>query len=708
VSEQRKVISALESENGALQTSLRQLEDIRADAELNAKSLQEERSRCTSLENKLSQVKQAAASATAHLEQTISLLVSEKASLTASVQRLEGVDIELQEKETLFRSETEKSQYLSRRVRELEANAIQQRNELQEVLLREKGLSERCRDQEREIQLRRAELDELQDTSAQYQQKVRELEEQIESDDRADLLEVSLKNTQDRADELEFQLTKLKQVHASLKTEKEDIESELSLRADGEAEWKTKHSNLEEQHVALQSHLQSANARQSELTEERASLQSQVEFNQSAVKQLQQKLGELASEVSSGDRMVHNLQGELRAALRRAEASEKTQRDLQAEGTRLMQSLEEMRPKIVELTAVKVELMEQIEKLEHDKTSRDRLISNLEITVSEATEREAEAAERQREVDVRRDKETHSLRQTIADLQRGYALLESELQSSQAAVQTLEAERTRMRQAEIRQIDLGNTLAAESRRWEEEIAQLQSELASLRRTEAEQRNLISHYSGEIEALQSDLEAKEEELEHTQKTPVTEDTTCSLDHEMLNASRQQHDMELSSAQSQIRALEAAVFEAEDKVHRLQRHVNILEDQLSHSRSASRATFRPFSPGAPARPSSRTSSDLRRGSFSHKSSGLVPPTRSVFDVGLSPETRHNRQVSLSMLKARIDSEAAANSHSLPRGLSPVPQGNEASLKADGVHPPRPQFMDESHIFWCHSCHGDLVIL
>lgn len=42
--------------------------------------------------------------------------------------------------------------------------------------------------------------------------KLRELEEQVQNDDRVERLENSLKHTQDRADELEFQLSKLKQV----------------------------------------------------------------------------------------------------------------------------------------------------------------------------------------------------------------------------------------------------------------------------------------------------------------------------------------------------------------------------------------------------------------------------------------------------------------------------------------------------------------
>lgn len=428
-----------------------------------------------------------------------------------------------------------------------------------------------------------------------------------------------------------------------------------------------------------------------------------MEFNQSAIKQLQQKLGELASEVTSSDRALQNVQGELRAALRRAEESEKTQRDLQADGTRLMQSLEEMRPKIVELTSVKLELMEQIEGLEHEKRSRDTLISKLEVALNEGSEREEEAAKLRKESDTLREKDNRSLQQSVSELQRGYSILEAELQSAQATVKMLETERTRMRQTEVQQADLSNRMNAEVRRREEEISQLESALASSRKNEAEQTQLIGHYRTEIEALQSDLMAKEEELESVQKTPMAdEDGLRSLDHEMLSAVKQQHTIELSSAQSQMRALEAAVFEAQDKAHRLQRQVHLLEDQLA-TRPVSRATSRPFSPGV--RPSSRTSNDVRRGSFTAKSSSLVPHTRSVFDVGLSPETRHKRQVSLSMLKARIESEFAAHKHTPPpRDLSPVP---DSSSDVD-THAHRAQFMDESHIFWCHSCRGELVIL
>ena len=459
-------------------------------------------------------------------------------------------------------------------------------------------------------------------------------------------------------------------------------------------DWKTRHATLEADHAALQGHLQSANDRHDTLLEERASLLSQVEFNQSAVKQLQQKLGELASEVTSSDRALQNVQGELRAALRRAEESEKTQKDLQAEGTQLMASLDEMRPKIVELTSVKLELMEQIEGLEHGKRSRDALISKLEVALNEGTEREAEAAKLHKESDTLRDKDNRSLQQGVADLQHGYTLLEAELASAQATIKSFETERTRMRQTEVQHADISHRMSADARRREQDVAQLESALASARKNEAEQSQLLHHYRAEIEALQSELALKDQE----ELDPRTPAGLRSLDDEMLSAVRQQHTIELSSAQSQMRALESAAFEAQDRAHRLQRQVHVLEDQLA-VRSVSRASSRPFSPAAKS--GSRTSGETRRASVGK--SGLVPPTRSVFDVGLSPETRHKRQVSLTMLKARIESETHRQTPPL-RGLSPVP---DSALDTDSLSH-RAQFMDESHIFWCHACRGELVIL
>lgn len=183
-----------------------------------------------------------------------------------------------------------------------------------------------------------------------------------------------------------------------------------------------------------------------------------------------------------------------------------------------------------------------------------------------------------------------------------------------------------------------------------------------------------------------------------------DTPQSLDDddELIGSLRQQHALDLSAAQSQIRAMENIIFDGEAKAHALQKQINALQDQVSQLQSA-RVAQRSFSP-MPSRPASRSSFG------SHRPSNPPPLSRSVFDQNLSPETRHKRKVSLSMLKARIDSEVEATSRPPSRALSPVhseSRSNAASpLSHHTIH--RPQFLDESHVFWCHSCQGDLVIL
>ena len=70
--------------------------------------------------------------------------------------------------------------------------------------------------QERELQLTKGAVEDYKAEAEQAARRVRELEEQIESDDRAERAEAALQNVQDRATELELQLSKLKQVCTSL------------------------------------------------------------------------------------------------------------------------------------------------------------------------------------------------------------------------------------------------------------------------------------------------------------------------------------------------------------------------------------------------------------------------------------------------------------------------------------------------------------
>jgi myosin protein heavy chain len=312
------------------------------------------------------------------------------------------------------------------------------------------------------------------------------------------------------------------------------------------------------------------------------------------------------------------------------------------------------------------------------------------------------------------------------EIQNAYEELQAQLDQTRANAQALDADRLRQSQELSRYMEELERSIASSRAQTDQISSLLRQLDEQKIAEEEEQEFLERAQSEIEGLRLELVAKEEEIERLRDFAINSAPSSgaprSLDDEMLSSMQQSYALDLSTAQSKNRELETAVFEAQAKAHTLQRQVNALEEQLAQVKAASAMVApgrRSFSPGIPSRPSSRNvdHSDLRRVSLnSRRPSVLVPPplARSVFDVGLSPDARHKRQVSLSMLKARIDSEMAAASAAASRppsrALSPV-----ASLSTISEPGPRkisshrrPQFLDESHVFWCHSCHGDLVDL
>ncbi len=178
--------------------------------------------------------------------QTIALLVSEKASITEKLEQFDGIDIrayamwryvenhlmclleldakkkelqlKYQEADALrsekSRLETERTS-LSSQVKSLHAQVSQITSKSRDLVSYNVFKADVSPDkavQERDVQSLRAEAGDLQARYEQRDRRARELEEQIQNDDRADKLEAKLKNTQDRAEEFEFQLSKLRQV----------------------------------------------------------------------------------------------------------------------------------------------------------------------------------------------------------------------------------------------------------------------------------------------------------------------------------------------------------------------------------------------------------------------------------------------------------------------------------------------------------------
>ena len=504
----------------------------------------------------------------------------------------------------------------------------------------------------------------------------------------------------------------------------------------------TKFAELDKAHSSIQAQLSSVTAEREASEQAKVVAMARADDTQKVLAELQEKLTQAATELATNSKQLHNVQSELKRANRRAEEAEKIQSDLQTEGTNLMRSLGEMRPKIVELTNIRLGLVEKIDELEGIIRKKEDMISQLEATLDEAKERESQSARAKQKDELARKKGESSSQQNLLHVQKAYSELETEVEALKASLTDREAERESYHQLALRRLEEVDRLTFSVQAQTELLNTAERELEERRAASSEDRGFVEGIQNEIELLQAEIAQKDEEIERLRESVPSSSVRNSLDGEMSSALKQQQVLELSNARSQIRALESAVFEADARAHTLQKQVSSLMDQLTQLRSLSTVPTRPFSPtpGMPSRPSSRAlniSDELRvqavRAGSSRSVSGTSnphsPPSqrprKSTFET-LSPETKHKRRVSLGMLKARIDSELASSvktSRPPSRALTPLPESEStkvnggASSSSSVMEPSEPhhirgfkrhQFLDESHVFWCQSCHGDLVIL
>ena len=181
--------------------------------------------------------------------QTVAILVNEKTHLSAELQKREHYESRVsfvncinlathfyfytlpdaKVVEDLLEAERMKTDDFSNEIQKLQNDVQTLSEQTQQSQEKEKALAERCKEQvillsfpfqvcshlryqERQLQYANASASDSRKEMEKLLRKVRELEEQMQSDDRVERLENSLKNMQDRADELEFQLSKLKPV----------------------------------------------------------------------------------------------------------------------------------------------------------------------------------------------------------------------------------------------------------------------------------------------------------------------------------------------------------------------------------------------------------------------------------------------------------------------------------------------------------------
>ncbi|KZO90229.1 hypothetical protein CALVIDRAFT_531604 [Calocera viscosa TUFC12733] len=621
-------------------------------------------------------------------QQTIALLVNEKTSLTASL------EAEASEAKT-------RADELEERVQQLEAEVKAEQARVHEAMGQGKKEKERGTDLEREIERNKRAAADFQAQVVQKNERIRSLEQQLQADDRIETLEKSLQSAQNRVETLETQLA-----HTKVKAERDDFEEQLDTLQKSERAARQALDVLKDDHSKATDQLASVATERDSHLSIREDLEAKVPRLEKALKDVQESLDKALTTSSSTEKQLHASETELNSVLKRAN-------DLQAENEQILSSLEELRPKVVELNNEKIELGDRLDEMAKQLRERDGVIAQLENNLEEArASAEAEGAKlRQALADAH--KHHSSKEKELSDLVKTHDELQRELESALASAKELEADRTALRKNMItaqEQVDRFKT-GTEARVSEH--ASIQRELDDYKRRleelEVESNQSIQELEEALRSAQTEAEtlrAEVSKLRTVPGTPVsgmdndvpqTPANKSSLEDEMLHSMEQQHLLDLSSARSQIRSLETQLHEEQSRMHTLTRRVQELELSQTRSPPTANSHLTPLGSGSSpsfVRPALPTSASY---------TSLPPPARSgsflrpSLEADVPEYQRHKRRISLSMLKARMDSEVVA---------IPLPS-TEGEDKPVEVHV-RSQFGDESHIFWCSHCRGDVLIL
>ncbi|KIJ40820.1 hypothetical protein M422DRAFT_256254 [Sphaerobolus stellatus SS14] len=501
---------------------------------------------------------------------------------------------------------------------------------------REKAAAERAREQELELEDARQTTNDLMSRLQESERKLRALEE----DDRAVTLERNLKASQDRVTELELQIGKLKQNLTNTNHERDDLKKKMDeLTENNEAVTQEK-TTLQQELEELKSIHSTASSFLSGAEQARSSPQFLLEATTATVAALQHQVSQLSSDSPA-----------MHVSSTRHDPS---RRKLDVVPLRL----EEIRPRVVELSNKNAEDEQRVWAAEKKVKELESEVERLEGVGQERTDalEEAEGKAKALDDDMNKMGKKHgnvfkTLGESVSDTQASHVGLAHELADSKAAVAKLEKE-----VAELRRRD--GDVGFEVKRLNDELESRTTELLTVReqldKSQAEEQEAAAMLRKRVSA--------------SEQASPTQPSGPNLSDELLFNLRQQHALDMSTAYYRIQEPETQVF----VMHRLQPTSSnvgsaLASPQSSVDRRASLSSNRPLTPPS-----------LHR--------VLAPGP--VYEDSLPAETHHKRKVSLSMLKARIESERTAASATLnsPRSsLSCIPI-SEAYEPTGGTHTPK----------------------
>ncbi|KAG9104129.1 hypothetical protein FRC06_005246 [Ceratobasidium sp. 370] len=665
---------------------------------------------------------EAANSLSAQRQSTISLLVEEKSNLSSQLAYLEGLEARSQEVNHLLEESQALNEKLNARVNELEASLRTAVSTSESLGVKEREASDRVRELERSSTQSTRTISDLQAELKEQRARVRELEEQIQADDRVDVLERNLKSMQDRSEELEEKFNKSKQLAAKLKAERDSFETRHTEVEGRLQESQRRSSELETQHDLLRSDYAALKAAHEALESVQQGLKARLEELE---KQLEQAVND-AKDANVAHSDVTQQLNEALALAARGASTETALAALQAENEGLLANLAEMRPKIVELTEAKLVLGETIDARDSSIRDYESQLKALEIELADAHSRVDElsgqsgtAASHASELEGQLQKERLAVSEAYTAyeaLQTRLTLAEQQLKETESLQDSLRL-RAEQGEAKAAQVD------ADLERRTREVTSLLEEIEARNREATELRTFLERSRADVEAANNELATREDELArlrtHGTKSPA---------HDPATLAGETLELELSTMRSRIRTLEAEAFDAHAREHALQRQVAELQNQtrrmdpravsglgVGHNGGSGAPGKRHGQVGTGSRRTSGELENTRSGVGSARAITPIGTSRttrlSVLDASLPPETRQKRAVSLNMLRARIISEMDSGASGVSPNIRLASVGEEqhsVGHSHEGVANLMGGADDEAHIFWCSACEGELVVL
>lgn len=600
-------------------------------------------------------------------------------------------------------------------------------------------------DKERDTEVLRHSLDDTREQVAEKDQRIQQLEEQVASNVNAAELEQKLIAKSDHADSLEVEVSRQRQAEGKLRGEKESLETKLQQVQTDLGQLRRDLSEAKEQGNEKEMVLVTVRGELEALKKEKESLEAKAK----EVVGLTQANEEFAKKLESATAGLSTAETERASAEKRADAAEQRKRDLQKDNQDLISRLDELQTSYVEATNGRAALEMELEK------SRTELKRSQQATEADSkTLAEQDKTLQQKEA---------SIKTLTEQLERVSRELEYAQDESKAKVTELETELKDLQQrksgvqGEIERYKMG----AEARI--KEIADLKGVLEGVK----EELSKAASEKEEAVKAHSELSKELESLRTSTQAPSSHGAP--LDREYVDSIQQQHELDLSTARTQIRTLENRVFEEESHCHELlkrvgeyQDQVRGLEESLRTERDRSKNLGDSVSPSSAANPAgtplmlssnhlsptpSPSSGRSPRPSPSHRRSAshlptltesLEPSQRSYFPVearaspsprppipddvpslrqarAVPPSARHARKVSLSMLKTRMEDELGVPDLNLPSQrqdlgfITPPPlsssRTSEFPLTSTNRAPSRR--IQHDPIF-CSSCRGDMVVI